>query len=195
MNKELKNYLDKKILPKYNNPIIDSGHRQEHIDSVIERSMKMADDLKLSESEKEIVYTAAIMHDIGLLKNDRENHNKLSADMVKKDKFLSSYFSVDDLNKIADAVEDHRASLKYEPRSIYGKIISTADRSLDIDTILRRSIQYRLDRGLTDYEDLYRETYKHFIEKFSRNGYMKVPLKTKSIEKMLDEIYKYEDER
>ena len=41
---------------------------------------------------------------------------------------------------IGEAVEDHRASLPYEPRSLYGKIISEADRDLDFERILKRTL-------------------------------------------------------
>ena len=46
--------------------------------------------------------------------------------------------------------EDHRASGKSEPRSIYGKIVAEADRLIDCDTIIRRTLQY----GLSKYPEL-----------------------------------------
>ena len=43
-----------------------------------------------------------------------------------------------------EAVEDHRASTDHEPRSIYGKIVAEADRIIDPDITLRRTVQYGL---------------------------------------------------
>lgn len=40
-----------------------------------------------------------------------------------------------------EAVEDHRASSDHEPRSIYGKIVAEADRIIDTDTTLRRTVR------------------------------------------------------
>ena len=193
INTDLKNYLNKKILPMYNNSIIDNAHREDHILSVLDRAMKISNDIKLSNREKEIVYTAAITHDIGLLKNNRDDHNKASSEFVKNDKFLNNYFSRDEIDIIADAVEDHRASLKYDPRSIYGKVVSTADRNLNIDDIITRCIQYRLNQGITDYEDVYSSSYEHFKDKYGRNGYIKIPLKTETTSRELKKIYEYED--
>ena len=44
---------------------------------------------------------------------------------------------------MAEAVEDHRASSERpEPRSIYGKIVSSADRSYSVNEILARAYDY-----------------------------------------------------
>lgn len=34
---------------------------------------------------------------------------------------------------MADAIVDHRASLEYETRSVYGRIVSSTDREISID--------------------------------------------------------------
>ena len=44
-------------------------------------------------------------------------------------------------------VEDHRASTDHEPRSIYGKIVAEADRIIDPDITLRRTVQYGLKQN------------------------------------------------
>ncbi len=46
-----------------------------------------------------------------------------------------------------EAVEDHRASTDHEPRSLYGKIVAEADRIIDPDTTLRRTVQYGLKQN------------------------------------------------
>ena len=76
---------------------------------------------------------------------------------------------------MAQAVEDHRASNKNEPRSIYGKIVAEADRQIDGMTILRRTIQF----GLNHYPELDREghwerTIEHINEKYAEGGYLRL---------------------
>ena len=44
-----------------------------------------------------------------------------------------------EIETMVEAVEDHKASLKGDPRSIYGKIVSFADRNVDADDMLTRS--------------------------------------------------------
>ena len=74
---------------------------------------------------------------------------------------------------MADAAEDHRASATHAPRTIYGRIVAEADRFIDPETIVRRTIQY----GLDHYPDLsrdghYRRMLDHLHEKYGRGGYL-----------------------
>ena len=68
------------------------------------------------------------------------------------------------------AIEDHRASSKNEPRSIYGKIISEADRQLDCETIIRRTIQFSL-KNFPNYtfDEHYQRIIGHIQEKYGEN--------------------------
>jgi uncharacterized protein len=74
-----------------------------------------------------------------------------------------------------EAVEDHRASASRAPRSIYGKIVAEADRDIEPETVIRRTIQY----GLANYAELDEEGHwqrfmKHMDEKYSANGYIRL---------------------
>ena len=62
------------------------------------------------------------------------------------------YFDKEELKLIHDAIEDHRASSKEEPRSIYGKIVSSADRNNKVEDCLRRTYTYgkKLNPNATD---------------------------------------------
>ena len=55
-------------------------------------------------------------------------------------------------NELKEYIEDHRASSNHEPRSIYGKIVSTADRNITIESCLSRSYFYskKLNPTFTD---------------------------------------------
>ena len=87
----------------------------------------------------------------------------------------SPLFTPQQIEIMAQAVEDHRASSSHEPRSIYGKIVAEADRIIDGPTIVRRTIQY----GLTHYPELdkeghYRRFLEHMAEKYACGGYLRL---------------------
>ena len=46
------------------------------------------------------------------------------------------------LLQMKEAIEDHRASNKQAPRTIYGMIVAEADRIIDPEVTLRRTVQY-----------------------------------------------------
>ncbi|MCM1491057.1 MAG: hypothetical protein NC095_09555, partial [Muribaculum sp.] len=62
-------------------------------------------------------------------------------------------------------------------RSIYGRIVAEADRFIDHDTIILRTVQY----GLANYPDFDKEghwqrTLDHLHEKYAEGGYLKLSL-------------------
>ena len=121
-----------------------------------------------------MVYTIAAFHDTGLAEG-REQHHTASARIVRSDKRLKALFTAEEIEIMADAVEDHRASSSKPPRTIYGKIVAEADRIIDSDTIMRRTIQY----GLLHYPDLSKEGHieravAHIKEKYGESGYLKL---------------------
>jgi exopolyphosphatase/pppGpp-phosphohydrolase len=94
--------------------------------------------------DETMLTAAAFCHDIGLC-IDREKHEYIGANIIREDVVLESYFGEHKLTIIAEAIEDHRASLNGEIRSIYGKIISQADRGLyrSYHSMLQRAVDYR----------------------------------------------------
>ena len=63
----------------------------------------------------------------------------------------------------------------YVPRSIYGKIVAEADRIIDPDITLRRTVQY----GLSNYPELDKEKQyirflAHLKEKYAEGGYLRL---------------------
>ena len=88
-----------------------------------------------------------------------------------------------------EAVEDHRASASRTPRSIYGKIVAEADRDLDPEHVIRRTIQF----GLSNYPELDMEGHwhrfmKHMDEKYSANGYLRLWIQGSENERKLNEL-------
>lgn len=141
---DLREYIEINILPQY--ATFDKAHRLNHAEKVIEESMKLA---QYYEVEPAMVYTIAAYHDLGLCEG-REFHHLISGKILAADEKLRKWFSEAQLQTMKEAVEDHRASNKQAPRSMYGKIVAEADRIINPEVSLRRAIQY----GLSNYPEI-----------------------------------------
>lgn len=184
INEDLKKYIEENIFPEYTKN--DSGHNIKHIQYVIDRSFKFAD--TVPNVNYDIVYTVAAYHDIGH-HIDSKRHEIVSGEIMSKDENLKRFFSADELKIIREAIEDHRASADHEPRSIYGKIVSTADRNNTVEDCLKRSYTYgkKLNPEATD-DELFDRAYEHLKIKFGENGYAKFFFKDDVYEKFLKDI-------
>ena len=89
----------------------------------------------------DMLYTTVAYHDIGD-HIDRENHEKVSAQILEKDEALNKFFFKSEKQLIKEAIEDHRASKTGEPRNIYGKILASADKTVTIEIFFRRTFKY-----------------------------------------------------
>lgn len=174
LNPTLKAYVETEILPRYTH--FDKAHQLDHITTVIRQSEAIADMLakKGIEVDRDMVYTIAAYHDLGIV-NGRENHHTDSGKILMADPELKKYFTEDQLLTMKEAVEDHRASSKNEPRSLYGRIVAEADRQIDPRTIVVRTLQY----GLEHYPELdkaghFARAEAHLHEKYGEGGYLKL---------------------
>lgn len=166
---KLKDYIESEILPRYEK--YDSAHRLDHIGAVIQRSADLA---RGYDVDADMVYAIAAYHDLGICKG-RETHHLTSARMMREDKALRQWFSEEQIEIMAQAVEDHRASAKSAPRSVYGRIVAEADRQIDADTIVRRTIEYGLDNyPQLDRQGQFDRFKEHIQEKYARGGYLKI---------------------
>ena len=166
LNQDLVNYIETTIFPKYAD---GSGHSLDHIKYVIRRSLKFAE--QVPEADLNICYTVAAYHDLGRLIDD-DTHEKVSAAYVRIDPHLREFFSDEEIETIAEAVEDHRASSKHEPRSVYGRIASSADRSTSVDEMIKRSAESHIywNPG-QDIDKCLEEARQHLLRKYGKNGY------------------------
>ena len=185
INKELKKYIENNIFPIYEKN--EKGHGIEHIKYVIKRSFELVKENNL-DVNYDMVYTIASYHDIGH-HIDSKTHEIISADIMSKDKNLEKYFSNQELVIIKEAIEDHRASAKDDPRSIYGRIVSSADRNNNVEDCLRRTYTYgkKLNPNATD-EELFQRAYDVLVNKFGEDGYAKFYFKDNNYENFLKEI-------
>ncbi|MBQ3044469.1 MAG: HD domain-containing protein [Clostridia bacterium] len=165
----MKNYIETKILPLYDNN--DSGHGIEHIRYVTERCMRFAE--QFEKINTDMLYAIAAFHDIAH-HIDKKNHETLSAKMFYENEDMKAFFSEGERLIIKEAIEDHRASANHEPRSDYGKIISSADRSTDVDDFLRRTHAYTLKHQPDcTVDEMIERAYLHTKEKYGSEGYAK----------------------
>jgi len=180
----LEEYIQNNIFPIYNKN--DQGHNLEHIKYVINRSIKFAD--TIPDIDYNIVYTVAAYHDIGH-HIDPKNHELISAEIMYADDKLKEFFNDEERIIIKEAIEDHRASSNHEPRSVYGKIVSTADRNNTVEACLRRSYCYnkKLHPEFND-EQIFEDCHYHLNDKFGENGYAKFYFKDEEYEKFLTDI-------
>ncbi len=167
---EIREFLEREIVPLYDN--FDAGHGRDHVHTVMSQSLSLAS--HYPEVDTCLLLTAAAYHDLGL-EQGRELHHIHSAAIIRNDKRLSQWFDEDEINTIAEAAEDHRASSGHEPRSIYGRIVAEADRIIDSETIVRRALQYGMSHepGL-DRESQYRRLMDHMLDKYAEGGYLKL---------------------
>lgn len=184
INNELFFYLENNILPQYEDD--NSGHGTDHIRYVIKRCLSFSE--QFDDIDINMLYTAAVYHDIAH-KIDKKNHETLSAQFFLNDNIVKDFFTEDEITVIKEAIEDHRASADHSPRSIYGKILSTADRSTDTDEFLRRTHAYTLKHcpNLTEDEILQRGI-THAREKYGSDGYAKSYLSDPEYDKFTKEI-------
>lgn len=188
IRRELKQYILENIFPEYEKN--DSGHGINHILYVIRRGFSFAE--TVLDINQEMVYVTCCYHDVGY-HIDRKNHEKVSADILRQDQRIKDFFDDKEIKIMAEAIEDHRASLVGEPRSIYGKIVSSADRNTDIDETLQKTYAYRLKyhpEFLLD--ELIEDARLHLISRFGEDGFSrdKIYFEDQEYSKYLEDLTK-----
>jgi uncharacterized protein len=180
---DLVEFIETQILPQYS--AFDKAHNMEHVTRVIRRSIELA---RQTGADLDMAYTIAAYHDLGL-SGPRAIHHLTSGKILVADARLKRWFSPEQIQLMKEAVEDHRASASRAPRSIYGKIVAEADRDIDPETVIRRTIQY----GLSNYPQLdteghWRRFMEHMDEKYSVNGYIRLWIQGSENERKLNEL-------
>lgn len=170
INTDLIAYVESDIIPRYDS--FDKAHNRQHVLTVISESLELAKNI--DGIDLNMVYAIAAYHDTGLCR-DRKTHHIVSGEIIQTDTTLRRWFSEEEIAMMKEAAEDHRASSDHEPRSIYGRIVAEADRIIDTNTVLRRTVQF----GLKHYPELgkeqqYERFVEHLNEKYAPGGYMKL---------------------
>lgn len=179
----LHDYIEQVILPQY--AAFDGGHQRDHAEMVISESIKLA---REHGADEQMAYVIAAYHDLGLRYN-RETHHIHSGEILMADAALRQWFTEEQLLTMRDAVEDHRASSKRPPRTIYGAIVAEADRQINPTLVIHRTMAYSarlLPDG--DFVELYRRSKEHLLEKYAKGGYMHLWLNSERNVRSLAEL-------
>ena len=180
---DLMEFVEVNILPRYN--AFDKAHNLSHANRVIRQSIDLA---RTMGADINMAYVIAAYHDLGL-EGPRAVHHITSGKILLADKRLSKWFSPAQLQVMKEAVEDHRASASHAPRSLYGRIVAEADRDIDPETVIRRTVEF----GLGHYPEKSKEEHwerfmEHRHNKYSSHGYIKLWLPGSDNEKKLKQL-------
>ena len=185
IREEIRAYIESEILSRYDG--FDAAHRRDHADVVVSRSVELAQRLG---ADVEMAYVIAAYHDTGLAVG-RDVHHTESKRILLADRELRRWFSEEDIATMGDAVEDHRASSKQPPRTIYGRIVAEADRLIVPHSIIRRTIQFTLTHHPDlDMEQGYERLLEHMREKYDYGGYLKLWIEESDNAQRLEELRK-----
>ena len=180
---DLVEFIETQILPKYAE--FDRAHNMEHVTRVIRSSLDL---VRVTGADINMVYTIAAYHDLGMV-GHRADHHIRGGKILERDARLKKWFSPEQIKIMKEAVEDHRASASRAPRSIYGKIVAEADRDIEPQVVIRRTLQF----GFGHYPELDKEGHwKRFLEhmhnKYSKDGYIRLWIPGSPNAKKLSEL-------
>ena len=170
MNSEIENYINNNIIPLYKDN--DASHSISHVNDVIKNSLQLGKKYNLRE---DLLYIISAYHDVGV-RQDRDAHEVISAEFFYKDKFWEDILSKKERKLIYDAIIDHRASSRKVPRSIYGRIVATADRQFDsFESAVKRTYLYLISKfNNITMNEIYELIYNDFNNRYGKYGYVKV---------------------
>lgn len=169
----------KDILSKYYNN--SKSHGLDHVREVSRRALEIKygyPDIDF-ECNDIMIILAGLFHDI-MSEQNREHHETVGAEIflkeIKKFTFID-ILSEEEINKVAEAITQHRASYKGKYSNKFCELMAAADRDKpDLFKIIRRSYNFiRENDSRLKEEEILEEVKKHLIDKFSRDGYMKYP--------------------
>ena len=167
VNQKFKDYIKEHIFPEYKKN--DGGHNLAHILEVIRRCFALNDTYKLG-LDHNMIYAIASCHDWGKY-IDHETHNLIAAKNFMNDNGMKKFFNDDERKIIKEAIEDHRSSKEDEPRSVYGKLISSADRNTRIEIVFIRSFFVAHERMPEEViEDYLDYTIKRLSKRYSEEN-------------------------
>ena len=167
INNELLKYIKENVFKVYD--LNGKSHDIDHIKYVLQRAFEISK--QYEGLDYNMLFTAVSYHDIGD-HIDRRTHEIISANWMWNDENLDKFFTRDQKQIIKEAIEDHRSSNKNVPRNIYGKILSSADRKVEVKQYLIASISYGKKKNPEiDKNESIESSYKFVIKKFGKNGY------------------------
>lgn len=194
INNKLKEYVEQNIYPIYNT--FDKGHDINHVKAVVKRSLEYYKYLQDKNIDINIVFVVAAYHDVGC-KIQRKNHAYYSGQIVKEDKNLEKWFDEKQIKTIKEACEDHSTSSKGDPRSIYGQIVSDADKDTDVLVGLKRGWDYACEhKKEMSLQEKIADLHREMSLRFCDGGTVKFYINSKNNTHFLKQMKAYvEDEK
>ncbi len=161
----------------------DKAHQPDHVLGVTLEAERIVDDNPELKPYKDIIITAAFLHDIGCC-IDRDTHHIIGADMVMVDEWLVSKFTIDERKVISGAILKHRASWTGDDRTDVEDVVAAADRGEpNLKRYIRRAClyrygQYEAERGInckvteSEVDEIINASIDHLRDKFGHDGYV-----------------------
>lgn len=164
---KLRDYVEKKVFPLWE--LNDKGHGPIHRTEVIRRIFALNETFQLNLNPN-MLFVIASYHDVGKY-IDHKKHHLIAAEKFMEDEQIKQFFTDNQRIIIKEAIEDHRFSKEDDPRSVYGKLISSADRNTTIEMVFIRSFFVAKDRmpdmNINEYLDY---TVNRLINKYSEEN-------------------------
>lgn len=164
---KLRDYVEKKVFPLWE--LNDKGHGPIHRTEVIRRIFALNETFQLNLNPN-MLFVIASYHDVGKY-IDYKKHHLIAAEKFMEDEKIKQFFTDNQRIIIKEAIEDHRSSKEDDPRSVYGKLISSADRNTTIEIVFIRSFFVAKDRmpdmNINEYLDY---TVNRLINKYSEEN-------------------------
>ena len=142
VDSKLRSYVEENVFPLWDEN--DKGHGPIHRTEVIRRIFALNKTFHLNLNPN-MLFAIASYHDVGKY-IDHKRHHLIAAEKFMEDEGMRQFFTDDERKVIREAIEDHRSSKEDEPRSVYGKLISSADRNTTIEMVFIRSFFVAKDR-------------------------------------------------
>lgn len=169
----IRRFIEEEILTLYDKNDI-GGHGRAHIQTVINRSFELMEQFdELKDLDPNMVYVIAAFHDIGY-KTNPDDHEEESARMFKENARVKEFFTPEQIEIMTEAIAEHRASLEGDPHTVYGKLVSSADREISVENMLERSILFQADKHKAENPTVGQVidySFKKLSSKYGKGGY------------------------
>lgn len=157
----------------------DKAHRVNHFDKVAEAAIIINERLDLG-FQTRLIMIVSYLHD--LFAWDREVHHQRSHDWMltegKSNDLINRYVYPFELDMVAKACLEHRASFKGEFSNLFSDLMNSADRQVPtkVEDLLSRARDFYKDRNPGASEREVNEAANfHIKEKYGREGYARYP--------------------
>lgn len=181
---EVFTYLEERYKPYYEKN--DEAHQLNHINSNIENTCRICHELDVVYNPY-ITTLTSFAHDMYSSTKRKLHHQEASRHVLNKEDIIYHFLLNSELEEVANACNEHRASYKGEYSSLFSEIYSVADRGdITVEDILTRTFQASLKRGAVfkeldihaedqySIEDVaYVKTFLHVKNKWGKRGYVK----------------------